>query len=218
MRAQESGRCRWNGIRGNEVLSAPFPRSRDSNAEGPRLGIVVGNPKPGSRTLQVARSLADRIAVVTGGHIAFELDLVRHAEHLFDLPNEGVTELVCTVAATDILVVASPTYKASYTGLLKAFLDRFPANGLAGVSALPVMTADAPIHAMAVEVYLRPLLVEMGATVPTRGFFFPISEMASLNESTVRWVDANIRSELLSASLWAQAHRGTGCGLRNEGA
>jgi FMN reductase len=65
--------------------------------------------------------------------------------------------------------VASPTYKATYPGLLKSFLDWFSTTGLAGVTVVPVMVGAAAQHALAVKTHLRPLLVELGATVPTRG-------------------------------------------------
>jgi FMN reductase len=70
-----------------------------------------------------------------------------------------------------VVVVASPTYKAAYTGLLKVFLDRFPSDGLAGVVAVPLMLGAGPAHALAPEHTLRPVLVELGATVPTRGLY-----------------------------------------------
>jgi FMN reductase len=75
------------------------------------------------------------------------------------------------VAASEVVIVASPTYKATYTGLLKVFLDRFPHQGLGGVTAIPLMLGASDAHALAVEHTLRPLLVELGATVPTRGLF-----------------------------------------------
>ena len=66
------------------------------------------------------------------------------------------------MAGSDLVVVASPTYKATYTGLLKAFVDRYGNDGLAGTVAVPVMTGAGAGHALAVEVHLRPLLVELG--------------------------------------------------------
>ncbi|NUS50879.1 MAG: NADPH-dependent oxidoreductase, partial [Nocardioidaceae bacterium] len=75
------------------------------------------------------------------------------------------------VGAADLVVVASPTYKASYTGLLKLFLDRFAGGtGLRGL-AVPLMLGAAPRHALAGEVHLRPLLAELGAAVPTPALF-----------------------------------------------
>jgi FMN reductase len=79
------------------------------------------------------------------------------------------------------VITACPVYKASYTGLLKAFLDRYGNNGMAGTVALPVMLGAAPHHALAVETHLRPLLVELGASVPTRGLYLLESQMDELD-------------------------------------
>jgi FMN reductase len=68
-------------------------------------------------------------------------------------------------------VVASPTFKATYTGLLKLFLDQIPTNGLSGVVAIPLMLGAGPGHALAPEVHLKPVLVELGATCPTRALY-----------------------------------------------
>ena len=67
-----------------------------------------------------------------------------YAPRLFDWADPALTRLTAPVAAADIAIFASPTYKAAYTGLLKAFLDRYGSNGLAGVTAVPVMTCGGP--------------------------------------------------------------------------
>ena len=74
-------------------------------------------------------------------------------------------------------MIASPTYKATYTGILKSLLDSVPHDGLAGVIAIPLMVAGDRVHALAVEVHLRPVLVELGAITPTRGLFFEESSL-----------------------------------------
>ena len=83
-------------------------------------------------------------------------------------------------AGADLVVVTSPTFKGSYTGLLKVFLDRLPHRALAGTIALPLLVMGAPRHALAVEVHLRPLLVELGATVPTPGLAVLESQLDDL--------------------------------------
>jgi FMN reductase len=70
-----------------------------------------------------------------------------------------------------VAVVASPTYKATYTGLLKLFLDHIGTGDLAGVVAVPLMLGGGPGHALAPELLLKPVLVELGATAPTRGLY-----------------------------------------------
>ena len=131
-----------------------------------RVAVVVGNPKPVSRTYEAAATLAERL-----GGADLVVDLADHTGELFDWGSPTVDELVEEVAASDIVIVASPTYKATYTGLLKAFLDRVPHQGLAGVTAVPLMLGASHAHSLAPEHGLRPVLVELGASVPTRGLY-----------------------------------------------
>jgi FMN reductase len=136
-----------------------------------RIAVVVGNPRPRSRTYESALVLADRL-----GGADLVVDLADHASELFDWSSETVSDLVEQVAGSLVVVVASPTYKATYTGLLKAFLDRFPHRGLGGVTAVPLMLGGSPAHSLAIDHGLRPLLVELGATVPTGGLYVLDSE------------------------------------------
>jgi FMN reductase len=133
-----------------------------------RTGVVVGNPKPASRTFQAARYLAEQL---TGVAPDPAVDLAAFGAGLLDWSDAEVAEAIETVAGLDLVVFASPTYKASFTGLLKLFLDRFPANALDGVVAVPLMLGAGPAHALAPEVFLKPVLAELGATLPTRGLY-----------------------------------------------
>ncbi|XVV16487.1 NAD(P)H-dependent oxidoreductase [Actinoplanes sp. CA-131856] len=153
-----------------------------------KITVLVGNPKPLSRTRATAEAVADLFE--SDDRLVF--DLADHAGRLFTWPEPEIDELTARVAGSDLLIVASPTYKATYTGLLKAFLDRYGTNGLAGVTAVPVMTGAAPDHALAVEAYLRPLLVELGASVPTRGLYMVMSRMDALTDIVEEWGKANV--------------------------
>ena len=155
------------------------------------IGILVGNPKPQSRTLTVARAVADAAAdaVGLGDDPRFEVDLAPLAPQLFDWSSAEVRAAVDGLAATSLLVVASPTYKASYTGLLKSFLDWYGTTGLAGVAVVPVMVGAGPAHALAVEVHLRPVLVEIGASVPTRGLYVTEDRLEDLGAVTAAWLE-----------------------------
>ena len=155
-----------------------------------RIAVVTGNPKPASRThgvaLAVAGALGDALTCAdAGAHLV--IDLSEHAASLFDPSAAELSRLTAEVAAADIAIFASPTYKATYTGLLKAFLDRYPNNGLAGVTAVPVMTGGWPGHLLAVEVHLRPVLIELGPTVPARGLYVTEPELADLDTAVGKW-------------------------------
>lgn len=132
-----------------------------------RSAVVVGNPRAGSRTLTAALHLARDLV----GEPDLVVDLAELGGAVLDLRDERVAGLIEQIASHDVVVFASPTYKAALTGLLKAFLDRFPGNGLRDVVAVPLMLGAGPGHALAVETSLRPVLTELGATVPVRGLY-----------------------------------------------
>jgi FMN reductase len=153
-----------------------------------KIAVITGNPKPNSRTHSVAVAVSDLLAKETGESAdRVVIDLAAYAPRLFDWADPELTSLTAEVAAADIAIFASPTYKATYTGLLKAFLDRYGNNGLAGVTAVPVMTGGWPGHLLAVEVHFRPVLVELGATVPARGLYVTEPELADLDKAVAKW-------------------------------
>ena len=135
---------------------------------GPVTAVVVGNPKPASRTLAAASYVARRLS---GAEPDLVVDLATLGPALLDWSDESVARLVKEVGAADLVVVASPTYKGAYTGLLKLFLDRFAGGTGLGGLAVPLMLGGSPAHALAPELTLRPVLVEIGATVPGRGLY-----------------------------------------------
>jgi FMN reductase len=132
------------------------------------IAVVTGNPKPGSRTLAAATLVAEKLS---GGPPDVVVDIVELGAGLLGWGDPAVTAAVESVQKCDVVVVASPTFKATYTGLLKLFLDQVPADGLAGVVAVPLMLGAGAGHALAPELLLKPVLVEAGATCPTKGLF-----------------------------------------------
>jgi FMN reductase len=158
-----------------------------------RIAVVTGNPKPASRTHGVALAVElARPTASAGAPAHLVVDLAEHAPSLFDWSAAELSRLTAEVAAADVAVFASPTYKAAYTGMLKAFLDRYGSNGLAGTVAVPVMTGGWPGHLLAVEVHLRPVLVELGATVPARGLYVTEPEFATLDAAIAKWAESAI--------------------------
>lgn len=174
--------------------------------------VVVGNPKAGSRTLTVAAEVMSQLTACPGdncrsdncpegGSAPLVVDLAAYAGSMFDWSDATLQGLTAEVAGCRLLVAASPTYKATYTGLLKAFFDRYGNDGLRGVVAVPVMVGAAPVHALAPEAYLRPLLVELGATVPARALYVVESDLARLPEVVAKW--AATARPLICAALAA---------------
>jgi FMN reductase len=132
------------------------------------MAVVCGNPKPKSRTLEAALFVAERLC---GRVPDVVLDLVDLGPGLLTWGDSAVGEAVESVRTCEVAIFASPTYKGTYTGLLKLFLDQFPSDGLADTTAFPVMLGAAMGHAMAPDLLLKPVLVELGASCPSRGLY-----------------------------------------------
>ncbi|MYW68575.1 NADPH-dependent FMN reductase [Streptomyces sp. SID8379] len=136
------------------------------------LTVTGSASAPGtSRTAHLVRDLGRQLA----GH---EHE-IRHLD-VRSLPAEGlvsadtadpeVAAAVDLVARADALIVASPVYKAAYSGVLKAFLDLLPQYALRGKPVLPLATGGSPAHVLAVDYALRPVLTSLGADV-AQGWF-----------------------------------------------
>lgn len=132
------------------------------------IAVVVGNPKAQSRTLEAAVHVATELG---GTAPSVVIDVIGLGAGLLGWGDPGVAEALGAVQGSEAVVFASPTYKATYTGLLKMFLDQIPADGLAGIVGFPVMLGAGPGHLLAPELLLKPVLVELGAICPVKGLY-----------------------------------------------
>ncbi|GGT86825.1 MULTISPECIES: NADPH-dependent FMN reductase [Streptomyces] len=127
---------------------------------------LSGSPSRTSRTALLAE------------HTAADLRSRGHRTHLLalrDLPatplltadthDASLARAMSLVAEADALVVATPIYKAAYSGLLKTFLDLLPQHAFAGKPVLPLATGGSPAHVLALDYALRPVLTALGAQV-----------------------------------------------------
>jgi FMN reductase len=129
--------------------------------------ILSGNPRPGSRTVGFATLLAQALGRTSPRVIELgEAVAVGFGDEPVAPPRPQPDAIEATTRAR-LLLVATPSYKGTYTGLLKVFLDRLGADALAGVTAIPVAVAGSPAHAEATAADLLRLLRELGATAPS---------------------------------------------------
>ena len=167
-----------------------------------KVTVVAGNPKPASRTLDAATSVAEKL---TGETPDATVDVIMLGSGLLGWGDAAVAEAVETVSSSDLVVCASPTFKATYTGVLKLFLDQFAGDtGLRGVTVLPLMLGAGPAHAMAPDLFLKHVLVELGATAPAPGLYLIDSSYTTnskIGDYVSRWgstllAAASTRSDL----------------------
>jgi len=130
--------------------------------------IVVGNPKPASRKRRAAELVVERL---TGEPATTVVELADLGSALLAWGDPDVAAAKHAVLDTDLVVFATPTYKATYTGLLKLFLDQFGAGELHGTTAVALMLGGSPHHALAGEHTLKPVLSEIGCSCPTPALY-----------------------------------------------
>jgi len=140
--------------------------------------VVSGNPRVSSRTAVLAGAVGTRAAELLDAAPPEVVDLADFGHNLLVPEHPGVNAALDTVREADLLVVATPTYKGSYTGVLKVFFDRLPADALAGRPALTVVTSGAPAQSEAADGHLRALLTELGADPLGRGLTVIESQLA----------------------------------------
>jgi FMN reductase len=79
-----------------------------------------------------------------------------------------VDAALASVARASIVVVSTPVYRATYSGLLKVFFDLLPLDGLVDKAAIAIATGGSPAHQLVIDHGLRPLFASVGAvTTPT---------------------------------------------------
>ncbi len=135
--------------------------------------VVVGNPKRGSRTRRAAEHV---VALLTGAPPDTCIELAELGPALLSWGDPDVEAAKRLVAGASLLVVASPTYKATYTGLLKCFLDQFGAAELPGTPTVALLLGASERHALAGELTLKPVLTEIGCACAPPALFLLESE------------------------------------------
>ena len=161
--------------------------------------IVSGSPSSTSRTERLARSIAARIGL---HDVRASLLDVRNlpAEDLlharFEAPS--IVEATAKVAAADGIVVATPVYKAAYSGLLKTFLDVLPQFALRGKVVLPLATGGTVAHVLAIDYALRPVLSSLDPLHVVNGLFLLDKQITVLESGDVQ-LEADVDQKLNGA-------------------
>ncbi|MFE6904188.1 FMN reductase [Streptomyces sp. NPDC057717] len=119
------------------------------------------------------RLLADRLAAATVKDTSaevevFELrDLAEDISHNFTngFPAPALAGALGAVAAADGLIVVTPVFSASYSGLFKSFFDVLDQDALTGKPVLIAATGGSARHSLVLEHALRPLFAYLRAVV-----------------------------------------------------
>jgi FMN reductase len=159
--------------------------------------LTAGLSQPSS-----TRLLGDRLAVAVQSAAArrgaeLEVEVIELREHARDLTNQLLTGFATGALAAvqervqqaDALVVVTPIFTASYSGLFKMFFDVLPPESLVGKPTLIAATAGTARHSLALDHALRPLFAHLRAVVVPTAVFAATEDWAdggALDERVAR--------------------------------
>lgn len=127
--------------------------------------LIAGSPSEQSRSAALLDSVSDRLAL-RGGLVVDRLnirELPAQALLLAEWGHPAIVKAIDQIARARAIVVATPVYKAAYSGLLKVLLDLLPQTALKEKTVLPLATGGSPHHMLALDYALRPVLQALAA-------------------------------------------------------
>jgi len=158
----------------------------------------------GLRTPSSTRALSDALVDAVTEHLGRQgvsstARTVEIRDHALDATgamlsgerSDALAEAVGAVEAADVLVVATPIYNGSYTGLFKTFIDLVPMDALIGTPVVLGATGGSARHTLAVDQEMRPLFTVLQATTVPTGVF----------AATADWVASGVPSEALASRI-----------------
>lgn len=121
--------------------------------------MLSGSPAPASRSEKVLRYIGK---MLDGQNFTVKMMSVREVspETLFhgDYQAAEIVRISECLARADGVIVVSPVYQVSLTGILKTLLDLLPRDIFKGKPVLPIMVGGTEKHFMALDYALKPVL------------------------------------------------------------
>ncbi|MGW2338139.1 FMN reductase [Streptomyces sp. NPDC001685] len=125
------------------------------------------------------RLLADRLAASAGRQADADVEVVELRELAVEIaqnftngfPGRRLAAAIDAVTSADGLIVVTPVFSASYSGLFKSFFDVIDKDALVGVPVLIAATGGTARHSLVLDHALRPLFAHLKAVVVPTGVY-----------------------------------------------
>ncbi|MFJ9901813.1 FMN reductase [Streptomyces sp. NPDC101152] len=125
------------------------------------------------------RLLADRLAAAVGRQTSVEVEVVELRDLAVEIahnftngfPGRALAAAQDAVTSADGLIVVTPVFSASYSGLFKSFFDVLDKDALEGKPVLIAATGGSARHSLVLEHALRPLFAYLRAVVVPTGVY-----------------------------------------------
>lgn len=142
-----------------------------------RLVVVSAGVGVPSATRLLADRLTHAAVAALGGDVQVDVVELRPLAHaladhvLTGFPGAAVAAAIESVRSADGVIVVTPVYAASYSGLFKMFVDVLEPDVLDGTPVLIAATAGTARHSLVLDHALRPLFTHQRAVVVPTGVF-----------------------------------------------
>jgi FMN reductase len=155
---------------------------------------ISGSPSRQSKSRRLLDYAVERLGAQGIGGTVLDLCDLPADDLLGRTTTPAIGRALAGVSAARILLVGTPVYRASFSGLLKVFFDLLPPDALSGKVALPMATGGGPAHALVIDHALRPLLASVGALVVPTGVYGTDSQFtaAAVDAALLARVDRGI--------------------------
>lgn len=135
---------------------------------------ISGSPSSTSRSRLLVQQALERMAAAGVTTRLLDLGDLPAAALLGREQHAAIAAALDEVTAAQALVVGTPIYRATYTGLLKVFFDLMPTDALRGKVTLPIATGGGPGHLLMLDHGIRPLIASLaGLTTATAIYATP---------------------------------------------
>ena len=132
---------------------------------------ILGSPFPGSTSEKIVKLVFDELRQIGWTTKTIDLSQLDASALLIRHKDVDVESALESVLNSNLIITASPTYRATYTGLLKVFLDQLPQGSLSGKLVLPIQTGGSPEHSLSIEHGISPVMRSLRATVLTNTIY-----------------------------------------------
>lgn len=124
-----------------------------------RIVILSGSPSEHSRSDVLLTYLGKKLQAqdVSISHISVK-DVPQQDLCQGNYNSPAIQQISKTIEQAQGLIIGSPVYKASYSGVLKSLIDLLPQDIFKHKPVLPIMTGGSPTHLLAIEYTLKPLV------------------------------------------------------------
>ncbi|WP_159499937.1 FMN reductase [Microbacterium sp. 18062] len=147
---------------------------------GRRIAVVsAGLSNPSSTRMLADRMLAATVRELAARDIPVEAETFELRDYAHDITNNLLTgfappaleSMIATVVSADALIVVTPIFSTSYSGLFKSFIDVLDPDSLRGTPVLIGANAGTPRHSLAIDYAIRPLFAYLHADAMSTGVF-----------------------------------------------